>query len=187
MPATATLDALTVDWSATHRQRLQQGDVLLLGQEGSYEVWSLVPTPVEVVWTVLTDYEAFPEFLPSVVSCRVLEREPGRTVVERRDRRKIGFMPIKVRIVTENLETSGDRIDYRLVKGNLDAMTGSWRVTPLQAEEAPHRSLLVQTIQARASMGPLQSYFFEVFEKGLTDTMADLRREMTRRHGTQGS
>jgi hypothetical protein len=31
-------------------------------------------------------------------------------------------------------------------------------------------------------MGPLQGYFFEVFEKGLTDTMADLRREMARRH-----
>lgn len=182
MPATASLDTLTADWSTARQHRLHQGEVVLMGQTGQYEVWSLIPTPVEVVWSVLTDYEHFPQFLPSVVSCRVLEREPGRTVVERRDRRKIGFMPIKVRIITENIEATGDRLDYRLLKGTLDAMEGSWQVTPVAAEEARSSTLLVQTIRAKANMGPLQGYFFEVFEKGLTDTMADLRREMTRRH-----
>jgi ribosome-associated toxin RatA of RatAB toxin-antitoxin module len=182
MPATASLDTLTADWSTARQHRLHQGEVMLMGQTGHYEVWNLIPAPVEVVWSVLTDYEQFPQFLPSVVSCRVLEREDGRTVVERRDRRKIGFMPIKVRIITENIEATGDRLDYRLLKGTLDSMEGSWQVTPVEAGDACPSTLLVQTIQAKASMGPLQGYFFEVFEKGLTDTMADLRREMARRH-----
>jgi hypothetical protein len=42
-------------------------------------------------------------------------------------------------------------------------------------------TLLMQTITARANMGPLQSYFHEVFEQGLTETMVDLRSEMERR------
>lgn len=182
MPATCSLDTLTADWSTSQQQRLHQGQVVLMGQTGHYEVWNLIPAPVEVVWSVLTDYEQFPKFLPSVVSCRVLEREAGRTVVERRDRRKIGFMPIKVRIITENIEATSDRLDYRLLKGTLDSMEGSWKVTPVDTDAPRPNTLLVQTIRAKASMGTLQSYFFEVFEKGLTDTMADLRREIARRH-----
>ncbi len=157
-------------------ERLHQGEIVLRGKDGRYQVWALVAAAPERVWSVLTDYERFPQFLSSVAACRVLERQGGRTVVERHDRRNIGWVPIQVKLVTENWEVGRDRIHYRLLKGNLDSMEGAWHLT---AHGHPG-TLLIQTIQASASLGPFQSYFLTVFEQGLLDTMGALRREMER-------
>ncbi len=193
MTSAPTLDPHITALSEDNQLRLRQGEVVLAKeQEGQYQVWTLVTAPPHQVWSVLTDYERFPEFLPGVLSCRVLEREGNRTVVERRDRRWIGVMPIKVRIVTENFAVPEDprdgqgpaqrgcRIDYRLVKGSLDTMEGTWRLVPLEPIMDAPTTLLVQSIYAKASMGPLQGYFFSIFEQGLRDTMAALRQEMER-------
>ncbi|NER81264.1 MAG: hypothetical protein F6K42_17195 [Leptolyngbya sp. SIO1D8] len=165
----------------TEQNILQQGNVVLTGSEGNYAVWALVNAALPTVWDVLTAYEQFPDFLPSVVAARVLERRDNRVWVERRDRRKIGFLPIKVKIVTENIEFEQERIDYQMVEGTLDSMQGSWRLVPIPAPDNAPTTLLVQTIAATANMGPLQGYFYEVFETGLVETIADLRAEMTRR------
>lgn len=182
MPFAMSLDQLTRDLNTTEQSHLQQGDVVLVGNQGSYAVWGLIKAQSKVVWEVLTAYEDFPTFLPSVVSARILEQRDNRTIVARQDRRKVGgWMPIKVKIVTENIEVDGDRIDYRMVDGSLDSMLGSWRIIPVEAPSHYPQTLLVQTIAATASMGPLQGYFYEVFEQGLQETMADLRAEMERR------
>lgn len=182
MSLMASLDQLTPSLSGAERQSLHQGEVVLMGQEGTYAVLSLVKAPIEIAWSVLTAYEQFPDFLPSVVACRILESRDNRIVVERKDRRKVGPMPIKVKIVTENIETFQDRIDYRMLKGTLDQMHGNWKIVPLADADVSPPTLLMQTITAKASMGPLQSYFYEVFETGLTETMTELRAEMERRH-----
>ena len=96
MATALSLDQFTPDLNEVQQQRLAQGDVVLNGQLGDYTAWAIVQAPPNLVWEVLTDYEGFPQFLPSVVSSKVTERSGNRTVVARRDRRKIGFMPIKV-------------------------------------------------------------------------------------------
>ncbi len=181
MATALSLNQFTPDLSAAEEQRLQQGEVVLNGQLGSYTLWVVIPATAATVWEVLTDYERFPKFLPSVVSSKVTERQGNRTVVARRDRRKIGFMPIKVKIITENIEVNHERIDYRMLSGTLDSMEGVWRLAPLNTAETVPRTLLVQMIEAKANLGPLQSYFYEVFEKGLVDTLGSLRTEMERR------
>jgi ribosome-associated toxin RatA of RatAB toxin-antitoxin module len=182
MSLTTPLDELIQSLDPLEQQDLEQGEVVLLGQEGSYAALSLVKAPLDIVWNVLTAYEQFPEFLPSVVSSRVLEKRENRLLVERKDRRKIGLMPIKVKIVTENIETYQERIDYRMVEGTMEELYGDWRVTPVDAHEGQARTLLVQNIKVKGRMGPLLPYFYEVFEKGLTETLADLSKEMERRH-----
>jgi ribosome-associated toxin RatA of RatAB toxin-antitoxin module len=178
MLLSSDLDQLTPSLEPTERDQLQQREVLLLGGEGTYATLSLVKAPVETVWQVLTAYEEFPQFLPSVVDSKVLEKRGDRIIVARKDRRKIGWLPINVKIVTENVETAHHRIDYRMLEGTLEAMYGNWRMLPVPDQAT---TLLMQTITARANMGPLQSYFHEVFEQGLTETMVDLRSEMERR------
>jgi len=180
------LNQLDTDLSPAQQRDLQQGEVLLIGSEGDYTVLSLVQATPDTVWSVLTNYEQFPEFLPSVVASRVLERRDNRVLVERKDRRKIGFMPIRVKIVTENIENSRDRvIDYRMVDGTLDEMTGTWELTSVPSDDGAEQTLLAQKITARASMGPLQPYFYDVFESGLKEMTTDLRAEMQRQHGAQ--
>lgn len=185
-PATR-LEHLTPSLNPLEQQDLQQGEVVLIGTEGSYAVLSLVKASVDIVWNVLTSYEQFPEFLPSVVSSQILERQDNRVVVERKDRRKIGWLPIKVKIVTENIETFQDRIDYRMLEGTLDEMHGNWRMASVESGNDQPVTLLMQTIKAKASMGPLQPYFYDVFENGLIETMADLRQVMEQRYVAQGA
>lgn len=178
MSPTPALDRLTANLNSEQQQALQAGEVLLLGSEGTYTVLSLVSAPVKVVWDVLTNYERFPEFLPSVVDSRVLERRDDCVVVERKDSRKLGILPIRVKIVTENIEHPYDRIDYRMVDGTLDEMNGTWELTPVGGSGDQAATLLVQKILAKASMGPLQPYFYEVFETGLQEMTTHLRQEM---------
>ena len=178
MPLTISNNQSILELNQTHRAMLQQGKVVLTGKEGSYATWALVNAAMETVWEVLTAYEQFPDFLPSVVASRVLERRGNRALVERKDRRKIGWMPISVKIVTENIEIDRERIDYRMIDGSLDSMEGSWQLAPVSTQRDSPQTLVVQTIAAQASMGPLQSYFYEVFEKGLVEIITDLRSEM---------
>lgn len=182
MSLATSLEQLTPSLNPLEQQDLQRGEVVLVGTEGAYAVISLVKSPLALVWDVLTAYEQFPDFLPSVVASRILEKRENRVLVERRDRRKIGWLPIKVKIVTENIESYHDQIEYRMVEGTLDEMHGSWQMAPIENQDGQPLTFLMQNITAKASMGPLQPYFFEVFEQGLTETMADLRREMERRH-----
>ncbi|NJN21872.1 MAG: hypothetical protein HC812_12710 [Leptolyngbya sp. RL_3_1] len=181
MATAFSLDQFTPDLNDSQQRRLAQGEVVLNGQLGDYTAWAIAQASPPTVWDVLTDYEGFPQFLPSVISSKVTERAGNRTVVARRDRRKIGFMPIKVKIVTENIEVNQERIDYRMLSGTLDSLEGVWRLAPLDPVGDAPRTLLVQMIEAKASMGPLQKYFYEVFEKGLVDTLGSLRTEMERR------
>lgn len=171
------LERLTQDLNSAQQQVLQKGDIVLTGQNGTYHVYTLVQAPLKTVWDVLTAYEQFPAFLPSVVKARVLQRTDNRIVVERCDRRKVGWMPLTVKLTTENVEFPPTRIDYRMVNGTLDTMEGSWHLSDSDAGT----TLLLQKIAATAKLGPLQSYFYEVFEQGLKETFSDLRKEMERR------
>jgi hypothetical protein len=93
--------------------------------------------------------------------------------------RKVGILPIRVKLVTENIEYPHDRIEYHMVDGTLDEMNGTWELTQFTtADRWSDEALLVQKIVAKASMGPLQPYFFEVFETGLQEMTANLRQEM---------
>ena len=178
MSLTSSLEQLAIDLAPDEQQALQAGEVVMLGSEGTYTVVSLVPAPAAVVWDVLTNYERFPEFLPSVVASKVLERQDNRVLVERKDSRKVGILPIRVKIVTENIEYPGDRIEYHMVDGTLDEMNGTWQLTTIKGTDQAEATLLTQKIVAKASMGPLQPYFYEVFETGLQEMTTNLRQEM---------
>ncbi|MGF1457799.1 MAG: SRPBCC family protein [Leptolyngbyaceae cyanobacterium] len=185
MSLATDLEQLTADLSPDQQQELHHGEVILTGAEGDYVVYSLIKAPAAIVWRVLTDYEAFPEHLSSVVDSRILERRENTVLVERKDRRKVGVLPIRVKIVTENTEHPPERIDYRMVDGTLDEMEGSWQLNSIAHADESEQTLLIQSISAKASMGPLQPYFFEVFESGLTGMTAELRSEMERQFAAQ--
>lgn len=178
MPLAIGLNQSIRNLSPAEQDSLQQGDIVLTGDKGDYAVWVLIQADVTTVWKTLTAYEQFPDFLPSVKASRVLERQDNRVLVERKDRRTIGWMPIKVKIVTENVEFPQERIDYRMLEGTLESMQGSWQLTPVEHQDSEPTTLLVQTIVATANLGPVQDYFYDVFKEGLIETMTGLRAAM---------
>ncbi len=80
-----------------------------------------VDAPLETVFGVITDYEAYPEFLPELHSVTVLEREPGRARV-----RFVLHVVKTVRYTLELTESAPFSVRWTLVEGDLRQNAGSW-------------------------------------------------------------
>jgi ribosome-associated toxin RatA of RatAB toxin-antitoxin module len=177
-PAEAYLANLTqADWAS-----LAKREVLVKGGQGQYGLMAATPASEAVAWAVLTDYNNFYRFLPTVAKSRVVEVDGDRTIVEQVDRRRILLSTIESTVLTENLELDGQQISFRLIEGNLEYMYGHWRIdnAPLIPGAEPMR-LISQQVRAEADVGPFKAMFYNLFEASLVDTVKALRSEMERR------
>jgi len=89
-----------------------------------------VPEAAGVALGVLSDYEQIPRFMPDVRTSVVLERTPGRLLVEQEAVSQFMMFSKTVRLVLEVTE-DGDTIHF--VDRSNDSFThyeGAWRVTP---------------------------------------------------------
>ncbi|NJL45191.1 MAG: hypothetical protein HC922_04395 [Leptolyngbyaceae cyanobacterium SM2_3_12] len=138
-PAETYLAKLTeADWAT-----LMKREVLLKGSKGQYGVMVATPVDAGIAWAVLTDYDNFYRFLPSVAESRVVEKEGDRTVVEQLDRRRILLSTMESLVRTENLEIDRQQISFRLLEGNLEYMYGHWRIDPSPSDRGDLNLLLV--------------------------------------------
>ncbi len=82
---------------------------------------------VERLWQVVTDYDRYAEFMPRVISHRVIERQTQRRVVE-------ATLDFKLARVSYCLELTHDcealQIHWRMLRGDLRVNRGSWRFQP---------------------------------------------------------
>jgi len=84
----------------------------------------LIEGPIEQVYELAKDMEAYPDFMPDVESVKVVEREARRTVTEWET--SVDGTPI---LWTEEdlFDDENFVIDYRLIEGDLDKFEGQWR------------------------------------------------------------
>jgi ribosome-associated toxin RatA of RatAB toxin-antitoxin module len=178
LPADAYLAKLTpADWAVLNRR-----DVLLKGGQGQYGVMVATPVDAATAWAVLTDYDNFYRFLPTVAKSRVIEVDGPRTVVEQLDRRRILLSTVESLVRTENLEIDQQQISFRLLQGNLQHMYGHWRLDPAPTPANATTLLLVsQQVHAEADVGPFKKMFYNLFEASLVETIRAIRQEMERR------
>jgi ribosome-associated toxin RatA of RatAB toxin-antitoxin module len=86
-----------------------------------------LPVSRELAWSVLTDYERYPEFLTSMREARVVSRGPDGVVVDTRGSLSFLFFtqPIAVRLrISERPPDAIDTValsgDFRFLKGHYD-------------------------------------------------------------------
>jgi uncharacterized membrane protein len=90
----------------------------------------VVDAPVERVYAVARDVEAFPDFMEDLQSLSVLERSPdgNRTVTE-----WVGLIREFKMTVKWSQEDHWDpfahRDDFKMIKGDMDSMSGYWQFT----------------------------------------------------------
>lgn len=184
LPAQAQLFNGPVDrLSVAERTALRQGQVVVTGEKGRYVVRTLVTASRDVVWAVLTDYDQFAKFLPNVASSRLLEAQGNRKVVEQIDVRQVLVVKTRSRVLTENVETPKQRIDFRLLDGDLKALRGAWQLEPVAAYPGarPTQILLTQTIEAEPPTSAPSGVFYNVFKRALSDSATAIRTEIGRR------
>ncbi|PSN20025.1 hypothetical protein C7271_04295 [filamentous cyanobacterium CCP5] len=169
--------------SEPQQVRLTDGQVLMTGEQGQYQLLALARVSPELAWSVLTDYESFCTFLPSVVDSRIIRSDGARKLLEQTDRRRIMLKTVETRILTENLEIGQEQISFRLIEGNLKYMYGHWRLDPAAwPPEAAVSTLISQQVRADIDFNrPIKKMFYKLFESSLVDTMVAMRDEMERR------
>jgi ribosome-associated toxin RatA of RatAB toxin-antitoxin module len=92
---------------------------------GSARMQILVQASPRAVWEVIVSCELAFRFVDGLRQCEVLEDTGDRALV--RQVVDQGWLMPTFDFVFESLRQPWERIGFRLVKGNLEAMEGSWR------------------------------------------------------------
>lgn len=90
---------------------------------------------LETAWSVISDYDHLAEFIPSMHSSRVVQRNGGQLLVEQTGALVFLFFsqPVEVRLAVT--EWPQQRIAARAVGGNLKEMEGSYTLEALPGGE----------------------------------------------------
>jgi ribosome-associated toxin RatA of RatAB toxin-antitoxin module len=108
-------------------------EVTVRENRGTYSVTArfVVPESADVVLAVLADYERIPRFMPDVRSSVVLERAPGRTVVEQEAVAKFMMFSKQLHLVLE-VSDRGRTLSFADRCGkSFKSYAGAWRTEPL--------------------------------------------------------
>ena len=86
----------------------------------------------EVAWSVLTDYTRFPEFVPGVLSNRVLASANGLKRIAQRGQVNAGQFGFQYEGIMQVAETHGEGIDIVFLSGPFKDVRGAWRLSAAQ-------------------------------------------------------
>jgi coenzyme Q-binding protein COQ10 len=93
----------------------------------SHRETRIVPYPAELMYAVVSDVEAYPQYLPWVVALRVLSREENRMTAEM----AVGYGALRERYTSDVvLDPVGLRVDVARVKGPFKTLENHWHFTP---------------------------------------------------------
>ncbi len=165
------------------RVTLRSGKPLVTGEKGQYVARVLVPTSPEVVWSVLTDYNDFPKFLPNVVFSKVLQADGSHKVVEQVDERNVLLFKVRSRVRSKITEVTNQRIDFRRIEGDLPTLDGYWKIEPVAPYSGAKADqvLITQVVSVRPKSSFGESTFYNVFKDALADNLSAISREASRR------
>jgi ribosome-associated toxin RatA of RatAB toxin-antitoxin module len=87
----------------------------------------VIDVPVERFYDLVVDYESYPEFVPSVRSCKVVHVAKGYRDVEYR----IDLGVKTIEYVLRHVEVRPDKVTWSLVKGDMMKISnGAWELRP---------------------------------------------------------
>ncbi len=95
-----------------------------------------IPYSLEEVWQVLTDYEAFVEFMPNLIESRRLQDPTLGDCIEQVRTKSFMGMNFSARSVFEVKEEFPHTIHYQLIEGDMKAFSGCWRLEPIASAES---------------------------------------------------
>ena len=94
-----------------------------------------IPQPVELIWKVLTDYEALPDFLPNLAKSRLIEHPNGGIRLEQVGSQRLLNFNFWARVVLDLEECFPKEINFRMVEGDFKSFSGSWCLEPYSLDE----------------------------------------------------
>lgn len=102
-----------------------------------------IPYRLEQIWQVITDYEAFADFIPNMTSSRRLEHPTGGIRLEQVRTKSLIGMKISARSVVDIEEKFPDKVHYQLIEGDLKEFSGYWHLEAGNSSELEPKVKLI--------------------------------------------
>lgn len=167
------------------RVELKNGQPVVTGNKGKYTARVLISTSSNIAWSVLTDYSNAPNFIPNVVSSKVISTNGNQKVIEQIDVRQVLLVTTRSRIRSAITETAKSRIDFRAIDGDLKSMNGYWLIEPVApyAGSKVNQVLITQVVEAQPKSGVPSGIFYGIFKDSLGKIVSAIKKEAERRTG----
>jgi len=157
---------------------LNAGKPLLTGQDGQYIGKILINASAEKAWEVLTDYNHFSKFLPSVTSVKILESKGNQKVYEQVNTVQVLVFTQTSKVTIAATETIPSLITFQLQSGDsLKSLQGSWQIEPISTNQI----LVTNQVNVEPIASMPRDIFFGIYSENLTKTLAALKQETERR------
>lgn len=163
--------------SPQEQSALKAGNAVVEGENGHYIGRILTTAPINLTWNVLTDYNHFKDFLPGVVSSRILETQGNRTVFEQVNLVKVLLLTHKSRLVVTAFKQYPKEIAFQLKEGEIKALTGLWKLEPLSANQV----LITQNVTFDPGNSVTRGLAFKIYKNALVDSLKAIKQEVERR------
>lgn len=89
-----------------------------------------LPSEIEKVWKILTDYEALSDFIPNLAKSRLLKHPSSGIRLEQVGTQKFLGFNFCARVVLDLIEHFPKEISFRMVEGDFKDFYGSWLLEP---------------------------------------------------------
>lgn len=151
-------------------------ETLRRGSAVEVRAYALIEAGYATVWSTLTDYDHLAEFVPGMLSSRVLEHLGNTWTVEQRGETRFLFFSYPVAVTVLATARPPGTLDVRLLKGNLRRLEGGYRV-----EEALGGKIALRWIGLiePASLPPLLGEL--LMRAGIKSQFSGMVREIERR------
>ena len=165
------------------RVSLRRGELVFLGQDGSYTSRLLLNTTVDDAWQVLTDYERFAEFLPGVISSELIESKGDRKVFEQINKIETLVFSVESRVQVATTENYPGQIAFEVVDGDLESMDGTWSLEPVSPYPSapPDQVLVTYKVMVEPAKAPSDGIFYSIYEDRLQETLRAIKTEAEKR------
>lgn len=148
------------------------------GKEGQYIAKIIVDSSADTTWKVLTDYNNFYQFLPNVISSKVLKIQGNQKIFEQIYQVQALIFKQQTRVRIASTETYPKQIDFKLVDGDLKALQGSWKIEPI----SPQQVLIEHQVKVDPGSTPSLSLFYSIYESSLKQTLEAIKKETEHRN-----
>ncbi|HEY9852360.1 MAG TPA: SRPBCC family protein [Leptolyngbyaceae cyanobacterium] len=156
---------------------LKAGDILLTGKNGHYTGHVLITAPIDTTWNVLIDYDNFKNFLPGVVSSRILENHGNQTIFEQVNQIKILLFTHTSRLVFTVFKQYPKQIDFELKEGEIKSLKGFWKLEPI----ALNQVLIAQDVTFDPGTSVTRDLAFTIYRNALAESLKAIKQETERR------
>ena len=141
-----------------------------------------VTAPLEVIWEVLTDYDAIHGFVASLEHSRVKEQHDGFLLIEQEANGRFFIFTRKIYILLEVIEEPPLKIWMKEVsKKDFDLYEASWEI-----EQADSGLNVIYSLNSKPSFWVPSFIVKSRMRKNISASLKEIRSEIIKRNQTQG-